>query len=293
MGNSRWSSDAYATYSTQNTVGRSTEQIFKNRSVPDELNPTKFTGKRESRDSVSNPQSNAIIIGCDITGSMSFIADNLVRQGIGTTFEEILKRAADHTQRMISDPHLMVLGLGDAEYDNGPIQATQFEADIRIAEQLQQIWIEHGGGGNDVESYDMAWYLAAVKTSIDCWEKRSRKGYLFTIGDECAPKILTKNQIIRFFGDGVQDDLPSKQALEAAQRTYHVYHLIVTEGSFARRALPQVKASWREMLGQNAILLPDYTKLAETIVSIIQLNEGENLNNIASSWDGTDRKSVV
>lgn len=268
------------------------DQNFRSHSVPDDLNPAKFTGKRESRDSALNPQSNAIIIGCDVTGSMGIIADTLIRKGIGTTFEEILKRAADKTTNMVTDPHLMVLGIGDAAYDSGPIQATQFEADIKIAEQLQQIWLEHGGGGNATESYDMAWYLGAAKTSIDCWEKRGKKGYLFTIGDEEAPRILTKNAIIRFFGDGVQDDLPSKQALEVAQRMYNVFHIIIEEGSHARHSLPKVQSTWRDLLGQHVISLSDHTKLAEVIVSTIQVNEGHSVNSTIATWDGPTARVV-
>jgi len=291
LGNSRWSRDDYTAYNTANTVGRSTSEVFRSHSVPDDLNPTKFK-KRESRDSDANPKSNAIIIACDVTGSMGIIADNLIRTGIGTTFEEILKRAADSAQAMVTDPHLMVLGIGDAKYDQGPIQATQFEADIKIAEQLQRIWLEKGGGGNSRESYDLAWYFAAARTSIDCWEKRGKKGYLFTIGDECAPDYLSKDEINRFLGDGVQDNLKAHQMLEVVQRVYNVYHIIIEEGSFARGSLPRVQSSWREMLGQRVISLADHTKLAETIVSAIQINEGNTIDDVAKSWSGPTAKIV-
>ena len=35
-----------------------------------------------------------------------------------------------------------------------------------------------------MESYELALYFAAYKTSCDAWEKRQKKGYLFTLGDE-------------------------------------------------------------------------------------------------------------
>ena len=47
---------------------------------------------RESRDSDLNPQSNAIIVGLDVTGSMGMIADALARKGLGTMVEEILAK---------------------------------------------------------------------------------------------------------------------------------------------------------------------------------------------------------
>ena len=78
----------------------------------------------------------------------------------------------------------MAMAIGDAECDRAPLQVTQFEADIRLADQLRELWIEGGGGGNRGESYHLPWAFAAMRTSTDCFERRGRKGYLFTIGDE-------------------------------------------------------------------------------------------------------------
>lgn len=40
------------------------------------------------------------------------------------------------------------------------------------------------------ESYELAMYFMARHTSIDCYEKRGKRGYLFMIGDELAyPKV--------------------------------------------------------------------------------------------------------
>src|SRR5450631_2785666 len=166
MGYARWSSADWDRYAAVRS-SRSRAEIFSSRQVPADLDPAKFRGRRESRDSVANPASNAILIGADVTGSMGLIAETLVRQGIGTAFEEILARAADPNAGMIADPHLLVMGLGDVACDRGPIQVTQFEADIRTAEQLERIWLEGGGGGNNHESYDLAWYFAAMRTTIE------------------------------------------------------------------------------------------------------------------------------
>lgn len=72
-----------------------------------------------------------------------------------------------------------------------------FEADIRIARQLEKLWLEKGGGGNCCESYTLPWYFAALHTAIDWFEKRGQKGYLFTVGDE-LPTYLPGTAITRF-----------------------------------------------------------------------------------------------
>jgi hypothetical protein len=292
MGTARWEASDWARYTTARTTKTRTE-IFRSDRVPRDLDPAKFSGRRESRDSVANPNSNAIIIGADVTGSMGLIAESLVRKGIGTTFEEILRRAADPDGRMLPDPHLLVMGIGDVGWDRGPVQATQFEADIRIAEQLERIWLEGGGGANDHESYDIAWYFAALRTAIDCFERRGRKGYLFTVGDERPPLGLSRAAIKRFLGDDVQSDLTSAQLLAMAERTYHVFHIIVEEGNYARTNLASVRRAWKRMLGERALMLSDHTKLAEVIVSAIQVTEGASLADTARTWSGDTALVVV
>lgn len=278
MGSARWDADDWTSYS-RTTSTKSTASVFTARGLHADLDP-KNIKVRESRDSALNPKSNAIIVGLDVTGSMGMLADNMVKKGLGVVFEEILKR------KPVSDPHLMVMGIGDANCDSAPLQASQFEADLTIAKQTEKIYLEHGGGGNNFESYNLPWYFAAVKTSIDCFEKRGRKGYLFTVGDEEAPAPLTVSQIERFIGDKVQSNLSSEHLLALVQKSYHVFHIVVEEGSHARSHLPQVLKSWEKLLGQNVLRLSDYTKLAEVIVSAIEVVEGKDAHEVAASWGG-------
>ncbi len=284
MGRARWDAADWTHY-TASAAGKGRAAIFASRAVPDEFDPRNFK-IRESRDSAANPSSTAIIIGADVTGSMGFIAEALVRKGIGTAFEEILRRAADPAGRMVPDPHMLVMGIGDVECDRGPVQATQFEADITIARQLERVWLEGGGGGNSYESYSLAWYFGAMRTSIDCWEKRRQKGFLFTIGDEPPPPGLKRAEIERFLGDAIQQDLTSRQLLDMVEQMFHVFHIVVEEGSFARRNLAAVMEPWRDLLGQRVLSLADHTKLAEVIVSAIEVTEGRTVADTAASWSG-------
>lgn len=279
MGSSRWSADDWTSYSST-TKTKTTDKIFTSRTLKDSLNPY-GVAIRESRDSDVNPQSNAIIVGLDVTGSMGMIADALAREGLGVMVEEILKR------KPVSDPHIMCMGIGDAYHDTAPLQVTQFEADITIAKQLEEIWLEKGGGGNHFESYNLPWYFAAMHTSIDCFEKRNKKGYLFTIGDEEAPEKVLRSQIEKFFGDNVQQDYTTEQLLNMVSKMYHVYHIVVEEGSHARHYLPQVMESWTKLLGQRVLRLSDHKKLAEVVVSAIEVNEGKDVNTVVKSWSGS------
>jgi hypothetical protein len=276
MGSARWDPSDWAAYATT-TASKSIHDVFSSRDLHPSLDPRR-AACRESRDSALNPAATALIVALDVTGSMGMVADTLARRGLGTMVEEVLRR------KPVPDPHILCMGVGDATCDHAPLQVTQFEADIRIAEQLARIWLEKGGGGNTSESYDLPWYFAAMHTVIDCFEQRGRKGYLFTVGDEEAPAGLTSAQIARVLGDQVLADLGSRELLTMASRMYHVFHVIVEEGSYARAHLPQVVESWTALLGQRVLRLADHRRLAEVIVSAIQVTEGADRHAVATSW---------
>ena len=277
MGGARWNEDDWK-HASSATRGRRTDEIFTSAGMHPSLNP--YGVVRESRDSLANPESNAIIIGLDVTGSMGMIADAMAREGLGTLVEEILKR------KPVSDPHILACGIGDSYYDDAPLQVTQFEADIRIADQLKMIWLEKGGGGNSHVGYHLPWYFAAQRTQIDCFEKRDRKGYLFTVGDEEPPRELLADHARAIFGDSLQRDLSTQELLTMVSRMYHVFHVVVEEGSHARNHLSTVLDKWRGLLGQRVLRLKDYRRLAEVVVSAIEVNEGRDRDEVAHSWPG-------
>ena len=227
MGTGSFDAGSYRTYA-DTTKGKSTDEIYKSKTLHADLNPHGVK-VRESRDSADNPHSTPLIVGIDVTGSMGMIADTLARQGLGTLFEGILDR------KPISDPHVMFMAIGDANCDQHPLQVSQFEADNRIVEQLTQIHLEKGGGGNSFESYNLPWYFAAYHTETDSVIKRAKRGYLFTVGDEQAPEDLTRDQIKKFIGDDLQADPSNDQLLREVQRKYDVFHVIIEEGYHARR----------------------------------------------------------
>ena len=235
---------------------------------------------RESRDSADNPTSTAIAVALDVTGSMHIIPEYMVREGLPTLFGNIYDR------KPVTDPQVMFMGVGDVICDRAPLQVSQFEADIRIAAQLKDLYLEGGGGANLTKSYTLPWYFAGMHTSIDCFEKRGKRGYLFTVGDKMVPETLTAAQIQRVIGTAPQADFTASQLLDLVSRQYHVFHIVVQEGGNYRRFPDQVRESWTGILGQRALMLSDYTKLSEVIVSAIQITEGEDADHVAASWGG-------
>lgn len=280
MGSARWNPADWDRYAAT-TSTKSRDAIFASRGMNAAFDPKNIT-LRESVDSDVNPQSTPLIVALDVTGSMGKIPEALIKGSLGTFIEEVYSR------KPVTDPHLMFMGIGDAFFDRAPLQVTQFEADLRIAEQLAAMFLEGGGGGNNSESYHLPWYFAGLRTKIDSMAKRNTKGYLFTVGDEQVPPALTVAQAQAVFGDTIERDYSPEDLLALAERSYHVFHIIVEQGNACR--MPASRAavfeSWRNLMGQRVIPLSDYTKLSEVLVSTIQANEGAHVADVAASWSG-------
>ena len=291
MGGGTWSSTDYArrSFARATTMGLHSyadaraDQVFEARKMNDALNPKMFT-VREARDSDEHPESTPVVIGLDVTGSMGPVLAQMATTDINALMSAIYDR------RPITDPQVMCLGVGDVEHDRGPLQATQFESDIRIADQLEMPWLESGGGGNSYESYSLPWWFATARCATDAWEKRQKKGYVFTIGDEFPNPSLPVNVLRHKVGEfGLEQagrSLSTRDVLEAALERWEVFHVVVMQGNHARHHPDETVRRWRDMLGQRVILLRDHTKLAEVIVSAMQVAEGVPYEDVVASWSG-------
>lgn len=296
MGSGNWNSGNWKAYASNNNINSSTttQQIFTQRNLHADLDPKNFTnGIRESRDSQDNPLSTPIAIFTDVTGSMGFLATEVVKN-LDVVCGELYAR------RPVTDPHIMTGGVGDGYSDRSPFQATQFEADIRVAEQTQNIFIESNGGGNGGESYALPWLFAALQTATDAFDKRGKKGYLFTIGDEPIHGVpeagrggkwgVTKDQAKAHLGLDIERDLTAQECLDMAEKKYNVFHIVVSSGGF-NYYRDGVEATFGKIMPDRLVWLEDVNVLSELIVSIIEVNEGRDRADVAKSWDGS--KSVV
>lgn len=290
MGYSRWSDDAYD-FLKDTRIGASADDIFTNNRTgraSDQMLP-KGVKFRESRDSDIHPDSLAIAVFLDETGSMGRIPEVLVREKLGPLMNTLIDHGVPH-------PQILFGGIGDHHSDNYPLQVGQFESGTaELDKWLTDIYLEGNGGGQSRESYTLAWLFAARHTSCDCFEKRGQKGFLFTIGDEAAWDVLQANALKAIMGYPEAEDLTDAQLLEEVQRTYHVFHIHVNEGSYRDDA--NVLGYWKKMLAERLIVLNDYNAIAETIATAVALVHGVELQDILASFDkqtaGTVQHALV
>lgn len=285
MGHSRFSRDDYTAYNTRNLLSATSrrEEIFVSRRIPQALDPSKII-LRESCDSEANPQSTPIIIGLDVTGSMGFIAEAIAKTQLPDLMEAI------YAELPVTDPHIMFMGIGDVYSDQAPLQVSQFEAGAEpLIEQLRLMYLEGNGGGNRTESYNLPWYFAAHKTSIDSLNKRGIKGFIFTIGDEMPPEDISAKDLVKVFGKGQHVDAGNqKQLLDTVQEKYRVFHVIAEEGHFARSRRAEVRAAWTDLLGPNAIFMRDHTYLPAIVTATLKIANGADINEVIAASQVAD-----
>ena len=244
MGSGVYSFDRAAarsiSYKTQ-----SREQIFTNRGLDPLMN---IKGKvRESCDSEEHPKSYPIIIGLDVTGSMGRVPENLIKEAFPEIMKTVMEKGVEHAQ-------VCFLGIGDHYSDSVPIQVGQFETSDELTEKwLKAIYIEGCGGGNDGESYQLAWYFAAFHTKIDSFEKRGIKGTLITIGDEPCHSAIQGGVLKQLFGEGEREMLTS-ELLKEAQKKWDVYHINVKDYTSDGYDSPR---KWRDLLSDDKLLLSE------------------------------------
>jgi hypothetical protein len=244
MGSGRWSTNVYDAAARFRAATGASAFAYSDGGatrVHPALDPFGVTA-RESRDSAEHPRSLAIAVLFDVTGSM---------RGVPRVLQAKLPQLLGLLLRKgyTADPQIMFGAIGDATCDRAPLQVGQFESDNRMDDDLGRILLEGGGGGQKTESYELALYVMARHTAIDCYAKRGRRGYLFVIGDEMAYPQVKPAEVRDVIGGGLQASLPCRPD-RRGHREWDTYYI-------SRRA-PAASATgrclfWRDLLGQNVI----------------------------------------
>jgi hypothetical protein len=242
---------------------------------------------RESRDSDVHPEAVPVAALLDVTGSM---------QQVPVTIQADLKKLLGLLIRKgyLEHPAILIGAIGDATSDTTPLQVGQFESGIEIEDNLTNLYLEGEGGGQMTESYELALYFMARHTVHDHHEKRGLKGYVFAIGDEMPYPLVKRSEVEEIIGERIERDIPVKDIVAEVKEKYHLYYIIPRMTSNFDNT--QVRNTWRELVGENVILLDDPGAICECIATQIGLVEGKIDSPDAAEEDlveaGTSRKTA-
>lgn len=276
MGSGSWSDKDFVTYScslgrtvdlaTGSVTGTySNQEIFRATKISEDLNPYKAV--RECRDTIEHPNTVPVILALDVTGSLGDTAVEVAKT-LNVVITELYKS--------VKDLEIMIMGIGDMAYDHSPLQVSQFESDIRIAEQLDKLYFEFGGGGNEYESYSLAWYFALNHTKIDAIEKRGKKAIIITMGDEklnpYIPKRGYRSSFVEDLGDTLQDDVSTKDLYTDVKDKFDCYHIHVDhKENYGGYSFDNVKDSYINIIGEDHLYHADINSISSVITNIVTM----------------------
>lgn len=279
MGWGSWTSASYTTAvrtmgfsSTTAMASASVQEVYRENRLNPLLNPKNVV--RECLDTEEHPETIPVILALDVTGSMGSAATMCASK-----LDEIMKELYDK----VKDVEFLMMGIGDLACDNAPIQASQFESDIRILDQTTKVYFEGGGGGNSYESYTAAWYFGLHNTKLDCW-KRGKKGIIITMGDEPLNPYLPGRRLSEVLGTSTQD-VDTEILYKEVCEKYDVYHIAITNNSCYNRYKDEIKNSWGKLLNQHLIIATS-DELPKIISEIVAEHENNYSNTVTVTEEG-------
>jgi len=279
MGGPAYSDESYTSFS-RSIAFESRDRIFSQREMHPDMNPHGLN-IREARDSDVHPNSVPIIVALDVTGSMGYIPEDLIKNGLNHLVKNIIDAG-------IPSPAICFIAVGDHISDYGPLQVGQFESgDQELILWLKNTWIEENGGGGCTESYPLAWLFASKHTVTDNWEKRGKKGFLFTIGDEQAHKIYKGDALKKIMGYSQGENYTDEELLKLAQEQWNVYHIHANDASYP---VDRTKDYWKPLLGDNFIVAQDHKDIPALMASIIVAGFDSEVPNLEHSTEPTNEE---
>ena len=276
MGSGVFTKASFALYNT--SLGRSYDtttnyvsgQKYEAARLDEALDPKKFT-IRECANNEEHPNTVPVILALDVTGSMgSACAETAAAIG----------RIVINLFDKFKDVEFCVMGIGDLAYDRAPIQMSQFESDVRIAEALDKVYMEHGGGGNAYESYTAAWYMGLHHTKLDCFDKQGRKGVIITMGDEPLNPYLPASQLNDATNSYAQGDVDTNALYEEASKKFDIFHIAINDDACMYSYYESdIMNTWGKLLGDRC-KVSTINELAKTIEDCVAESINGNPQNV-------------
>lgn len=216
-----------------------------------------------------------IVVAIDGTGSMGNDA-YIIYDKMPMFYGQILM------QGYLEDPAISFGVVGDAYSDQAPIQVCDFEQGTELDGWLQKLWIEHNGGGQSRESYDlMAYYYAN-----HCKLENSVLPFFFFIGDEgYYPQTEGK-----FISNHIVGKAKTVDAKESFKRLNQMFNVFLIHKPYATDD-DKILDQWATVVNRERILVMEDSKAIVDVMlgAIAILSESRNLDDYLVDMQDRDQ----
>lgn len=231
------------------------EQKIRNTAIRSENLPTKR---------ISTTAKNPIVVALDNTGSMG---DSVfvVWDKMPLFYGQLM------LQKYVEEPDISFAAIGDfRKNDQAPLQVCNFAKGDGLDDNIESLWIEHGGGGNERESYDLAYYYYLTR----CTLQSPQRSFFFSIGDEAPYPRMEKEDILSVLKEEKTEPPTFPSLAESLSSKFdEVFHILIPYGGHQFR--DKITQSWKGALpSERVLMLSDPKGVIDLILGAIALTNG-------------------
>lgn len=231
---------------------------------------------------VSTDAANPVVIGVDVTGSMS-TWPKVIWDKLPMFYGQIM------IQGYLKDPAVSFAAVGDYN-DQAPLQVCDFAKGDKLDDEIKKIWLEGGGSGGSgvdglpAESYGLFGYYYLNRCKLE----KPVTPFLFLCSDECFYPEVEAEHVRDVIGDAQRKepwDTPG--IFKALARKFNVFLLRKSYPAFEER----INKHWVDVLGPDHVIpLEDPKSVIDVMLGVIALVSGaRDLDTYAVDMKGRDQ----
>lgn len=169
----------------------------------------------------------------------------------------------------LSDAEVSLAAIGDILSDQAPIQIGDFSLMRTLDDWLQRIWLEGGGGGQDMESYEyVAYYYARM-----CELPNAKWPFFLFTGDEGFRETLYSSDLARHFGG--KHETTSVEEVVAELKKKFKDNVFLVRRKYSGATDERINADWEKLLGREFVVpLPSDQAIADVTLGVFALRTG-------------------
>ncbi|MBI2030176.1 hypothetical protein HYT05_00995 [Candidatus Kaiserbacteria bacterium] len=185
---------------------------------------------------------NPLVYLFDVTGSMGNLPKIIYDKWPGIVGQIVARK-------YLPDPQMSLAAVGDITSDSAPLQMADFSALRNLDRYFKKIYFEGNGGGQSMESYEVAAYFYAYLCDLP---KAKNPICLFT-GDEGFREKLYADDLKEHFGGKHVDTTATKVFGDLStkfKRNALLIHRFYRNGNDT-----SIVREWRRVLGEDRVIL--------------------------------------
>jgi hypothetical protein len=231
--------------------------------------PRTYETKRQPNIKIIDPKKrikteskNPLIIAVDVTGSMA--------SWPGEIFDR-LPLLYNTLSQYREDLEICFAAIGDAAYDDWPLQVTPFASGYDLEQLLNALYGE-GGGGDAPESYGL--FAHWVNTHVEI-PQTSEPPFLIVFGDVTMRETVQGEFIKQYLGDKKVQDLDAVKEWNKVSETWNTWFLRRP----TKKQGDKVDQQWAAAIGENKVFhIQDEQRAVDYAMGLIARAWGEFSN---------------